>query len=265
MSHLEAATVVTRSSRVDAGSRVSRALIVLLVVLTTQLAVPISGAVDPLWDPEDHFGADVYSGCGAYHNTSNEFTSCGSMQNNIWFAGRPASFGNQWPGIDTAVQSSLSGDYNPTELVAYWTTTDNLPDVWFWDWTWTNQPYGRAGWTDCPESNTQEGYHALDQLESRFCRGQIIRFNWTGVMQYADVGLIDIDGSGVGLPLWKFSAFMACHEMGHTLGLKELHGGPTYQSCMNYQWSGVPGTYGELLGWFSDLGGPDKGEIDEHY
>jgi len=220
-----------------------------------------SRAADP-WDPTDHFGATWYSTCGYHNGTSDEHTSCGSLQNNIWFAGRGASFGNQWPGIATKVQQSLSGDYDPTDLVAYWTTTDNYPDVWFWDWTWVQYP-GRAGWTDCPASNTQLGWYAAGIDESRFCRGQIIRYNWTAVQALAAAGKVDITGSGVGLPLWKFSEYMACHEMGHTLGLRELEGGPTYASCMNYEWSGVPGI--GWRGWAPYLGDQDEVEINEHY
>lgn len=251
---------------VGASRRRGRHVAVVLAIVATQLAATVSLADGPLWDPEDFFGADYPGKCGYDKGTSDEFTSCVTMQNNIWFAGRPASFGNQWPGIDAKVQGSLSGDYNPTDLVAYWTTTDTYPDVWFWDWTWTNMPFGTAGRVDCPASNTGVARHAPDYYESRWCRGQIIRFNWTGVLNYASLGLVDINGSGVGLPLWQFSEFVACHELGHTVGLRDIDGGPTYPTCMNYRSSGLPGGLSDYWAPYLNSGyNREVDEINDHY
>ena len=251
---------------VGASRQRGRLVVVVLAIVATQLVATVSLADWPLWGPYDLFGAYPEGSCGEDNGTSDEFTSCVTMQNNIYFAGRPASFGNQWPGIDAKVQGSLSGDYNPTDLVAYWTTTDNYPDVWFWDWTWTTLPFGVAGRVDCPASNTGIGWRAPGEYESRWCRGQIIRFNWTGVLNYASLGLVDIDGSGVGLPLWQFSEFVACHELGHTVGFWDIDGGPTYPSCMNYRSSGLPDDYSDY--WAPYLNSGDDREVEkinDHY
>ena len=245
-----------------------RALVALSVLISIQVAVPMTSASayppPPVWD--DLFGANYYEGCGYWNGTSDESNSCGSLQNNKWFAGRPASFGNQWPGIDTGVQGALSGDYDPTALVAYWTTTDNYPDVWFWDY-WYPLEQGRSAWTDCPASNTGVGYYYSSSVpfywETRWCRGQIVRYNASELYRLDSLGLVDIDGSGNGLPLWKFNQFLGCHELGHTVGLLEQAGAPgVAPSCLNYDWSGLPGL---SLGWAPYLSQHDKDHLNANY
>jgi hypothetical protein len=229
--------------------------LLLVSIVAALLATPPANA-----DPDD-FGATYYIACGYYNGTSDEHTSCASLQNNVWFAGRPATFGNQWSGIDTAVQQSLSGDYNPTHLVAYWTTTDNYPDVWFWDYTyWAYED--RFAWTDCPASNTGVGYYTPlpGGWATRWCRGQIIRFNWAAVVTWAGMGLIDISGSGQGRPLDEFSAYAACHEMGHTLGLQHN----TYPGCINYEYAGLE-LEGYDDGYNPNLTDHERGHINARY
>ncbi|MEX2322770.1 MAG: hypothetical protein WEA29_03230 [Acidimicrobiia bacterium] len=201
------------------------------------------------------------TGCGYESGTSDEFTGCVSLQNNKWFAGRPSAFGNQWPGIDDAVMDSLAGDYDPTDLVAYWTTTDNYPDAWFWDWTWVNR--SAIAWVDCPASNTGIGYYTQGAATTRWCRGQIIRFNWSAVEAAADQGYVDISPGGTepGLPLDDFSAYVACHELGHTVGLR--HTGNDW-TCMNYEYTGIPLT-GYDSGHAPYLNNHDRSHINARY
>lgn len=213
-------------------------------------------------EPAEATNLGAGTGCGYESGTSDEHTDCVSLQNNKWFAGRPSSFGNQWSGIDDAVQDSLDYDYDPTDLVAYWTTADSVPDVWFWDWTWTNYP-NVVGWADCPASNSGIGYYTAGVSTTRWCRGQIIRFNWTAVVGLAALGEVDISPGGTepGLALDDFSDYIACHELAHTVGLN--HNSNTW-TCTNYEYAGL------TLAGFNDgfapyLNSHDKNHINARY
>jgi hypothetical protein len=167
------------------------------------------------------FGAT--NGCGFQVGESGDWEllpgipgSCASLANNVWHALRPYSFGNQWAGISSAVQYSISEDYNPTDLVAYWTTTDNYPDVRLWDWYYPQ--YNAVAWVDCPADNTGVGYYSSGNFATRWCRGQIVRFNAEYAGSFNQLG----------------RDWVACHELGHTVGLRE---GTNNYSCMENDWS----------------------------
>lgn len=168
------------------GSLLVTALVGVLVFLVVSVALA-------------NFGATPDCGYVIGSSGSDPFTSCVSLANNKWHAVRPYSFSNQWTGMDTAVQNSLTYDYNPTDLDAYWTTTDNLPDVRAWDWYYPEYP-GIVAWVDCPADNTQLGGSGA----SRYCRGQIIRFNAEFAPYFNQLG----------------RDWVACHELGHTIGLQ---------------------------------------------
>jgi len=206
----------------------------------------VVSVVAPAIAVADNFGSTA--GCGYEYGHSDDYVPpgsqlpviCISLANNKWHAARPYSFGNQWPGIDTAVQNSLSGDYNPTDLVAYWTTTDSLPDVRLWDW-WYPQFPDLAAWVDCPADNTGIGHHALpgtpEYDSSRWCRGQIIRFNASVGASWNQLG----------------RDWVACHELGHSVGLR--HSTDNY-SCMEpYPSNGV----------VDYLDADDISDINTHY
>lgn len=151
-------------------------------------------------------------GCGYEYGSSNETYNCVSMANNKWHAVREYTFGNQWPDLVAATQWALDNQYDPTDLVAYKTTTDNLPDVRLWDWWYgTGKP---QGWVDCPADNTGIGYKDSFDPETRWCRGQILRFNatWNDLYNYDT----------------HAERYLACHELGHTVGLRHT----SLNSCM---------------------------------
>ncbi len=166
-------------------------------------------------------------GCGYEYGTSSDLdpdgdgrpVNCVSWANNRWHAARPYSFGNQWSGIDTAVRNSLRDDYDPTDLVAYWITSDSLPDVRLWDWYYA---WNVTAWVDCPADNTGIGYKkpvgTPGWEEMRWCRGQIARFNANTAGNFNQTG----------------RDWVACHELGHTVGLR--HPEPLYQNetCLDY-------------------------------
>lgn len=152
------------------------------------------------------------AGCG-YESGNSSYTpvtTCVSKANNRTHAVRLEVVGNQWAGMDTAVINTLSSDYNPTDLVAYVDQSDPYPDVIVYD-----QDYGLTfppGWADCPANNSGLG----GSNPSRWCRGQIVRFNGSWESKYP--GSSTIEG-------------LACHEIGHTLFLRHLDDGE-YNSCM---------------------------------
>ncbi|MDX1468226.1 MAG: hypothetical protein R3258_02690 [Acidimicrobiia bacterium] len=143
-------------------------------------------------------------GCGYEVGNSGwqALTNCTSKANNKWHAVYFGVVGNQWAGIDYATEYALDYLYDPTDLVAYRTWSDPYPDVIVYD----HDVYGNNGavaWVDCPANNT--GIGGLGA--SRWCRGQILRYN-----AFYEPFWVDETWARAGL---------ACHELGHTVGLRE--------------------------------------------
>lgn len=162
-----------------------------------------------------NFGSTDRSACGYSQGNSgpSPATNCVSLANNRTHAVRYVSLGDQWTGIDAATTWSLANHYNPTDLVAYVTTTDSVPDVWVYDAFYGNN--GIFAWVDCPADNSGTG--GSGQLQ--WCRGQKLRYNASLEGQYTS-----------GLTARRA---LACHELGHTVGLRHnTHSGSAGDSCM---------------------------------
>lgn len=196
---------------VHKSERLSRSGSRLLIAVVMLAAVTVAS---PSIARADTFGATNEASCGFSVGTSGwqQLTNCVSMANNRWHAVHYGVVGNQWDGIDDATTWSLANHYDPLDrLVAYVDQNDPLPDVIVYD----HDIYGDnnlAGWVDCPANNTGTGGTGAD----RWCRGQILRYN----AFYEDVW-VDTNAARRGL---------ACHEMGHTLGLR--HDPNSSNGCM---------------------------------
>ncbi|WP_328475846.1 matrixin family metalloprotease [Actinoplanes sp. NBC_00393] len=141
---------------------------------------------------------------------------CVSMANNPDHAIRfqnlsdPDDYWNGIPGAAVAANHAIS-QLNRTDMTVYRNESDSLPDVWVHDFD-----YGASGWLGiarCPANNTGTG----GSHPNRWCRGQnIIMNSW----YYWNTTYLDTEFT---------RRVLACHELGHTVGLQ--HSDDT-NSCM---------------------------------
>ncbi|MBB3044477.1 M57 family metalloprotease [Nocardioides soli] len=139
-----------------------------------------------------------------------------------------ANFGSAVGGPWLANNKSHRVDYydtlTKTGNMTQWALNNQFPRF---DFTWTyvdgsdydvrimDGEYGDTpayGWTDCPSSATLGGTHP-----NRWCYGQVLRIN------YALAAAWDTT--------WGRRA-LACHELGHTVGLRHEDASDPSSSCM---------------------------------
>jgi len=122
-------------------------------------------------------------------------------------------------GIAWAVRRSMSGDYGPTHLVMrLQSRITRRTDVIVRAGNFGQN--GAAGWVWCPPSSPQ----GVNGHGDRWCRHQRLIFNLNSTYRafFADRGSRD---------------YMACHELGHTIGLRHwgnppISDGPRRPTCM---------------------------------
>jgi hypothetical protein len=123
-------------------------------------------------------------------------------------------------GLAESLRDTMVEDYEPTklEMILQDAVTPETDVIAF------SQDYGNngaAGWVNCPPDSRQ----GINRRGHRWCQGQELHFNLNPSMTvfFADDGSRD---------------HVACHELGHTLGLRHWGNppesvGPPAATCMN--------------------------------
>jgi hypothetical protein len=123
-------------------------------------------------------------------------------------------------GLAESLRDTMIEDYEPTklEMILQDAVTPETDVIAF------SQDYGNngaAGWVNCPRDSPQ----GVNRQRHRWCQGQELHFNLNPSMS----GFFADDGS---------RDHVACHELGHTLGLRHWGNppdsvGPPAATCMN--------------------------------
>lgn len=111
--------------------------------------------------------------------------------------------------MDAAVNWSMANVFDPTDLLM-WDTTGAW-DTRLHEGDWGNN--GVVGWHVCPPGATQGGAHP-----DRWCADGAIYFNDGGYPWYFDTR--------------NERRSIACHEIGHAVGLRHTNDGHAPASCM---------------------------------
>jgi len=164
--------------------------------------------------------------------------NCVNVANNYLHAVRFSAL-TDIPGMATETQWALTYQYDPTDLHAYRDDADPLPDVIVVDENWQNN--GFVAWVNCPSNNTGE----LGTDPYRSCRGQRLTYNswyWYYTTEF------DVQGR---------RRRIACHELGHTVGLRHWNDYHTGNGSCMYVPAGNAGIEG--------LSQHDRDHINAYY
>ena len=112
----------------------------------------------------------------------------------------------------TATQAVISSQYQPTDLFFYYVTSND--DVGVFDGYYGTTGFA-AAWTACAPGAT---YYGSEANHTRSCTPQDIRYNFSYASRW--------DENPVGESRW-----IACQEVGHTVGLRHNQG--TTSTCMH--------------------------------
>lgn len=166
------------------------------------------------------------------------------MANNKYYAFHYVNLsdsGDYWNGVPNAAAAGNWGiaRLDATALVAYRDESDPLPDVNFTVYDYGAN--GAAGFTTCPTNNTGTG----NAHPNRWCRGQNVIF-----ISYYYWNCNIFGGCGLQDDWWRRK--LACHEFGHTVGLRHTN---------VEQWRNT-----SCMWWAANTGGSSiyRGAPDDH-
>jgi hypothetical protein len=191
---------------VRSSGRVLIAALALLVVVA-QLPAPVSG---------DHGGREIgsFAACDRPVDPP-RCTSVGNTRHHFVYFDPSLT-----PELATAFRDTMAEDYEPTVLQMY----EQAEPTAYTDVIVYSEDYGdngAAGWVYCP----LDAPHGTNAHGHRWCRQQELHLNLNG--RYA--AYLGDDAS---------RAYVACHELGHTVGLRHWGNppeteGPAAATCMN--------------------------------
>ncbi len=138
-------------------------------------------------------------------------TSCGGSPNNCISVSFDEFHRVAFSSVTTMYSptiTSMWNDYDPTDLVVTETTNSSIADVTVYDGNYGLN--GAAGWVECFAGEPDQG----GSHPNHWCQGQSLRYNYSYSSFFNDATSL---------------AYIACHELGHTIGLR--HTGDS-TSCM---------------------------------
>jgi hypothetical protein len=142
--------------------------------------------------------------------------NCVSLANNAGHTYRhQGTLGNQITDMELHVQSAAYGEYDPIAGFSFhYDPADTQPDVWVGDYPYPTWDVYAATW--CPSTAYATGGNRSGG--TGWCFGQRVEFNSDATTAY---------------DTFNKRQHLACHELGHTIGLRHPTLPSNFATCLN--------------------------------